>query len=138
MSAQLDNGRILIVDDDQQIRRTLRSMLERLYCVLCAPSVGHALRHILAYRPHVVLLDVNMPGEDGLQGLREIREADPEVAVVMMAGEPSVGAIATACRQGADAFLCKPFTRNDLREKMVAAVETKRYLADSLKFSPAG
>jgi two-component system response regulator AtoC len=70
-----------------------------------------------------VLLDVMMPNCDGIETLREIRELDPDLPVIMVSGAPSTGNIVSAMKGGANDFLCKPVAHEDLRKSITRVLE---------------
>jgi two-component system response regulator HydG len=118
-----DPRRILIVDDDPAVVEMLAAILRRAqgpYTVDTAATAAEALALLCWRRPDVVLLDIAMPGMNGLELLRQIRQVDPSIPVVMVTADPSDRAFTEALQRGALAFLHKPF---DVRyvEHLVAA-----------------
>ena len=110
--------RILIVDDNADIRRLLNIVL-RQRCTLLEASHGHdALQIIARERPLLVLLDVMMPGEmDGLQVLDAIK-GNPELkdtVVAMVTARGQTRDSIDAFRRGADAYFIKPFSPRDIK-----------------------
>jgi len=115
--------RALIVDDSRFIRRHLRQLLERMG-VNCEEAVGgrEALALLAqAGRFDYMLLDVNMPGMDGMECVKELREAGLQelMKVMMVTTEADSSFIMRALECGADEFLMKPFTPESLREKLM-------------------
>jgi DNA-binding NtrC family response regulator len=109
-------GSILIVDDDDRIRASVPGALTSA-CddVRTAASAERALA-ALAERPaDLVLTDVRMPGMDGLELLRLLRERAPDVAVILMTAYDDLPTVATAMREGATDFLVKPLELERLR-----------------------
>ena len=105
---------ILIVDDEANIRSSLKGVLSREgYQVDDAPSVA-AARAALREAYDVVLLDVWFPGENGLELLAEIRDGAPETTVVMMSGHANLETAVEATRLGAYDFLEKPLSLDRL------------------------
>lgn len=77
--------RILVVDDEENIRELYRDELsEEGYEVALAKDGAEALAMLLSFRPDLVTLDVKMPGMDGIEVLRRIREKDPAVPVLLL------------------------------------------------------
>ncbi len=103
---------MLVVDDDDMIRRLLRAVLETdEFDVVEAPDGEAALRLVGERRPAVVVLDVLMPGLDGVEVCRRI-DHDGVKVVVVTGGDKR---LERRCRDaGADAFLAKPFSAVDL------------------------
>jgi CheY-like chemotaxis protein len=101
--------RVLVVDDEPDAIELLREWLTgKGYEVLAARSGAEALELVKAERPHCILLDVRMPGMDGLEALRRIREIDREVGVIMVTAvnEEETGRHALAL--GAFDYITKP------------------------------
>jgi CheY-like chemotaxis protein len=124
---------ILVVDDSVEIQRYLRVLLELdSYRVETASSGYEALqnlRHGIA--PEVVLLDLQMPGMDGLETLRRLQEFRPQPKIIMCSGVDDPDKIREATSLGADAYLLKPIQHLYLS----AAVE--RCLAEGPAKRPA-
>jgi len=108
----MSGGKVLIVDDEKNIRRTLSMVLEgEDYDVLQAQTAEEGLRLLEGRQFDVVLLDVQLPGINGLEMLRRIRESDNEVDVIMMSGHASLANAVEATRLGAFDFFEKPLDR---------------------------
>jgi two-component system, OmpR family, KDP operon response regulator KdpE len=115
-------GRILVVDDQAQIRRFMRTTLAGAgYEVGDAKTGEEALEKVRAFRPDLVLLDVNMPGMGGLAACREIR-TDTNVAIIMLTVRNSEGDKVAALDAGADDFVTKPFSTPELLARIRAAL----------------
>ena len=115
-------GRVLVVDDEPQIRRVLRSTLTaRGYEVHDARTGEDALESIRRSRFDLVLLDVNMPGMSGLATCRQIR-AGSEVAIIMLTVSDSEEDKVAALDAGADDYVTKPFGTPELLARIRAAL----------------
>lgn len=102
---------ILVVDDEEGIRKTLKGVLEdEGYKVLLAQDAEEARRHLNEEPPDLVLLDIWMPGTDGMAFLEEIRVEWPWVAVIMISGHGSVELAVKATKLGAYDFIEKPLS----------------------------
>ena len=116
-------GRILVVDDAQFVRRWCRTVLtEQAHEVFEAMNGEQA---VLAYdelRPDLVLLDLVMPGVDGLAALRRIREADPHARVVVLTTEGHLHVVNEARRAGAADFLLNPCAKEVLLDRVARAL----------------
>jgi len=116
-------GRILVVDDEPQIRRIMRTTLTGAgYEVDDAKTGEEALGKLREFRPELVLLDINMPGMGGLAACRVIREEDRNVAIVMLTIHNSEAAKVEALDAGADDFVTKPFSTPELLARIRAAL----------------
>ncbi|MFO7259566.1 MAG: sigma-54 dependent transcriptional regulator [bacterium] len=102
-------ARILVVDDEEGIRKVLRQLLEyEGHEVRVATSGGEALGVYPEFRPDIVFLDVKMARMDGLEVLARLREQDPSAIVVMISGHGTIETAVEATRRGAYDFLEKP------------------------------
>ncbi|HEY6343878.1 MAG TPA: response regulator transcription factor [Bryobacteraceae bacterium] len=114
-------GRILVVDDEPQIRRTMRTTLTSAgYEIDDAKTGEEALLKVRDFRPDLVLLDINMPGMGGLEACREIR-ADPNVGIIMLTVRNTEADKVEALDAGADDFVTKPFSMPELLARIRAA-----------------
>jgi DNA-binding response OmpR family regulator len=110
----MSGQRILVVDDDADIRGLLRELLERRgFAVVEAADGRQALQELYAGRPDLILLDVGMPGMDGWTTLERIRELS-EVPVVMLTARSEELEKTRGLRAGADDYVTKPFGRQEL------------------------
>lgn len=116
--------RVLVVDDEPEIVNILSEFLaatKRGYVVKTALNAADALEVIRQDRPGLVLLDVNMPAMSGVDALREIRQLDPSIRVIMVTGCNHADA-ADALRSGAFAFIPKPFELKYIDQLVAAAL----------------
>jgi two-component system KDP operon response regulator KdpE len=115
-------GRVLVVDDEPQIRRTMRVTLAGAgYEVDAARTGEEALEKVRAFRPDLVLLDINMPGMGGLAACSAIR-ADTGIAIIMLTVDNTEAAKVEALDAGADDFVTKPFSTPELLARIRAAL----------------
>jgi two-component system, OmpR family, KDP operon response regulator KdpE len=115
-------GRILVVDDEPQIRRIMRTTLTGAgYEVEDAKSGEEALAKLREYHPDLVLLDMNMPGMGGLDACREIR-AGANVGIIMLTVRNTEADKVQALDAGADDFVTKPFSTPELLARIRAAL----------------
>ncbi len=120
-------ARILVVDDEKLIRWSVSERLKRDgYEVLTAESGEQALQTIGATPPDVLLLDVKLPGIDGVQTLRQALGLHPELAVLMMSAHSTVDVAVEAMKHGAIDFLVKPFPLTALDAAVARALSTSR------------
>lgn len=107
---------ILVVDDEDLVRQATGRMLESLgYSVLTAGSGREALDQFDPNRFALLLLDVAMPGMDGLELRRQLRSQDPELPIVMMSGYPLAGTQRNLADDPRTRFLLKPFGFRELK-----------------------
>ncbi|OGP69953.1 MAG: sigma-54-dependent Fis family transcriptional regulator [Deltaproteobacteria bacterium RBG_13_58_19] len=124
---------VLIVDDDATVRNGIAQvLLRRDLLVRTAADGNEALGKLAARAAAIVLLDVKMPGLDGMEVLKTIRRDYPETQVIMITGYPNIEGAVECMKQGALDYLVKPFRIDEL-EALVAkareALEKKALLA---------
>jgi two-component system OmpR family response regulator len=118
--------RILIVDDDRDIRESMGEYLQGHGYEVALAEGGEAMRKALeAALPDVVLLDLNMPGEDGLSLARWLR-ANHEVGIIMVTGAGEVVDRVVGLEVGADDYLAKPFDPRELRARLKSVLRRTR------------
>ena len=119
--------RVLVVDDEESIRSSLRMILEfERYRVEEASTGREALRRVMTRHPAAVLLDIKMPEMDGLATLSRLRERGHDMPVVMISGHGDVAAAVEATRLGAYDFLEKPLERDRVLLALRNAIERRR------------
>ena len=113
-----NNGRVLVVEDEREVRDMLAEYLgSHGYEVVCAEG-GAAMRtHIEQTLPDVVLLDIGLPGEDGLSLARFLRE-HYDVGIIMVTGATDVVDRVVGLEMGADDYIAKPFDPRELRARL--------------------
>ncbi len=131
----MDNaGRVLIVDDDTANRIAVRAILSGVgFEVSEAGEAFAALDRIDRYSPHAVLLDLKMPGMDGLGLLENLRDRGVDVPVVVLTGHGGESTARECLAAGADAFLDKPPERAKLLLAVRAAVARGRLVEENRK-----
>jgi CheY-like chemotaxis protein len=126
-SARPQSDTILVADDSMTILAMVSSRLERAgYDVVTAARGDEALRLVQENRPRLVLLDVEMPGLDGVEVARRIRadEALAETFIVLLTSLSEASEVATGMAAGADAYLTKPFSPQDLQTQVEQLIGT--------------
>ncbi|HZY30020.1 MAG TPA: response regulator, partial [Candidatus Methylomirabilis sp.] len=102
-------AQVLVVDDDPATVELLREFLSaKGYEVITASDGDEALRKVKEERPHLILLDIQMPKMDGLEVLRRLREIDKEVGVIMITGVNEQEIARQAMALGAFDYIVKP------------------------------
>jgi two-component system response regulator AtoC len=115
---------ILIVDDEVAIRKSLSHFFVRKdFHVEDAGAPDEAFRQVQETLPDIVLLDLKLPGVDGLGMLERLKEADDTLAVVMMTGHGDIHTAVEAMKKGAENFLPKPVDLNQLFVTVQKALE---------------
>ena len=126
------NSKILVIDDNEWVRDTLKQLLSMSgYQVDAAENGSKGLNKIKSRRYDVVLSDIQMPEMDGIELLKQIKENDSTLPVVMITGFPTVDNAIQAMRQGASDFITKPF-----RYEQVSMIVDR--LAKESKFEKKG
>jgi two-component system nitrogen regulation response regulator GlnG len=101
--------RILVVDDDPLTCAFLTQVLEsQAFDVISAADAGAALERVRSDAPDVVILDLRLPGLDGMEALRELKAIAPQVPIIILTGYGDVSSAVEAMRRGAYDFLTKP------------------------------
>ena len=121
----MEAGRILVVDDEPQIRRALATNLKaRGYEVIPAPNGEDALRLAADHVPDVVILDLGLPGIDGIDVVRGLRVWTSVPIIVLSVREHESDKVA-ALDAGADDYVTKPFGMNELLARLRAALRRR-------------
>lgn len=120
--------KLLVADDERKICRLLESFFaERGYHVLLAHDGPAALSTIRAERPHLVFLDLHMPGLDGLEILKSTREIDETIKVIVITAVEDETLIEEVRKLGAVDYVIKPFSLEYLQEEVLVKVSTSLY-----------
>jgi DNA-binding NtrC family response regulator len=114
---------ILVVDDEPGVRQSLQMVFNKTFRVLEADSADEALRKVADDKPDVVLLDIVMPGTDGLAILKQIKSIHPDGQVIMLTGLNTARTAFTAKGTGAFDYVTKPFDVEELRMRVDHALE---------------
>ena len=116
--------KLLVVDDEIEICEFLKAFFEdRDFEVRTALSGEEALRAVEKVKPHIVLLDIHMPGMDGMNVLKELKSRDPKLKVIMVTAIETRDRIEEAVRLGADNYITKPlsleYLEKDVQDKIM-------------------
>ena len=118
--------RVLLVDDEESYVETLAKRLTRRGLTVFTAGSGEAALELLAATAvDVILLDVKMPGLDGMETLRRIKQNQPQVEVIMLTGHANVDVAIRGMEQGAFDYLMKPAEMDDLYYKIQDAHRKK-------------
>lgn len=112
-------SRILVVDDEEPVRNVLITFLTRKgYEVEEAGSGPNALAQLERFKPHLVLLDIRMPGMDGIEVLKAIKQRAPDVTVIMVTATSDNEVGRQALALGASDYVMKPFSFEQLDNQL--------------------
>ena len=124
----MNQGKILVVDDDSEMRASLTHLLESVgYRVAVASDGGEGLLALHAHQPDAILSDVRMPGMDGLEFQTKVRDIS-NVPVVLISAHGDIPMAVGALQDGAYSFVEKPFEPRRLLGILKNAVRMKRLL----------
>ncbi|MBE0425306.1 MAG: sigma-54-dependent Fis family transcriptional regulator [Nitrospirae bacterium] len=117
---------VLIVDDEEGIRESLSDILQDDgYGILTSGSGEEAIKALRAQNPDLVFLDIWLPGMDGIQTLKEIKEINPDLPVIMISGHGNIELAVKATKMGAYDFLEKPLSLDRILLATKRAIERK-------------
>ena len=117
-------AKMLVVDDELDICNFLKSFfVEKQYEVRTATGGEEALALARSEKPDVVLLDIKMPGMSGIEALRQLKEIDKKIKVIMVTAVEEISMVDLAKELGADDYITKPFSlaylEKDVMRKLV-------------------
>ena len=116
--------KILVVDDESIVLDSCRLVLgAEGFEVLAAISADEAIKTIANEKPSLLLIDVKMPGRDGMYLMREVKERWPDIPVIVMSGYATRETIAEAAEIGAASFIAKPFTPEELLKTVQKVIQ---------------
>lgn len=125
---------IMLVDDEERFLSTTKKLLSRKGIdLLTALSGIEALEKLSSQIIHVVILDVKMPGMDGMATLREIKRRFPLVEVIMLTGHATVESAVEGLKSGATDYLMKPADIEELLNKAEEAFEKRKRLEEKIR-----
>ena len=125
---------VLLVDDEVEFLQTLlKRMRKRNVNVTGVKSGEEALAHLFRNETDVVVLDVKMPGMDGIETLREIKKRAPLIEVIMLTGHASLEVAIEGMELGAFDYLMKPINIDDLLYKIQDAYKKKSIQKEKIK-----
>ena len=130
----MEQMKMMLVDDEERFLSTTQKLLSRKgYDVLTASSGTDALDILRTHNVHVVILDMKMPGMDGIETLKAIKRNYPLVEVIMLTGHGTVDSAVEGLKSGATDYLTKPTDVQDLIEKAEEAFGKRRRLEDKIR-----
>lgn len=118
--------KILVVDDNKYIRFALSTLLDKSGFKVTAVGDGEkALKEVKLKKPDLVILDIRLPGMDGMQVLGEIKNIDGNIPVIMLTAHGNVKAAERAAKSGAYEFVNKPFDNEEIVELVREALNSR-------------
>jgi two-component system, NtrC family, nitrogen regulation response regulator NtrX len=119
-------AKVLVVDDEENIRKTVREILEdEAHTVVLAEDGEQALKRFREETPDVVLLDIQLPKKDGLSVLEEMKRGGADCEVIMISGHGTIEAAVRAIKLGAFHFLQKPLALIEVKQNVRHAAQLK-------------
>ncbi len=123
--------RVLVIEDDLALGRLLTSQMSRRgFEVSSASSAEEGLRVLGSFDPALVLLDLSLPGLGSLDVLSRLKQAKPDVSVVVISSRNDPDTIFNSSKLGADDYLVKPFDAKDLEQRINRVLERQRIPAE--------
>ena len=123
----MSQTKVLLVDDEVEFSSALAERLQlRNYEVKTASNALEALGLIHNYMPDVVLLDLKIPGMDGIETLRTIKKFDPTIEVIMLTGHGDVQSVENGMKSGAFEYIMKPVDIGELTSKIDKAQKKRK------------
>jgi nitrogen regulation protein NR(I) len=127
---------ILIVDDDKSIRYSLKRMLEEKYSILTAHNGEEALSLVKETSPDLVIMDIKMPGRNGIEVLREIKSIDPKSLVIIMTAYGTTETAIEAMKYGAFDYILKPFPIPQMKGLVEKALALRKLMKEEVTYTP--
>jgi DNA-binding NtrC family response regulator len=128
--------KIMLVDDEERFLSTTKKLLERKGLQASTASSGsEALEKLMAENIHVVILDVKMPGMDGIATLKAIKAKHPLVEVIMLTGHATVESAVDGLKSGATDYLMKPTDIDELVTKAEEAFAKRKVLEEKIRMA---
>ncbi len=116
---------ILVIDDELSIRKSIQAVFEDDCRVYPARDGEEGLKVLRKKKPDLIILDIKLPGIDGIEVLGKIKEVDPAVPIILLTGYGSLSSAQKAIRLGASDYLKKPFDVGKLREVVNSALSKR-------------
>jgi len=130
----MEKMRIMLVDDEERFLETTRKLIERKGVdVTTAAGGSEALEKLRTEIVHVIILDVKMPGMDGIETLHQIKRQFPMVEVIMLTGHGTVESAVEGLKSGATDYLTKPTDIGELISKAEEAFEKRQRLEEKIR-----
>ena len=124
--ATIDRPRVLVIDDEEGPRQSLRIILKEQFDVLLAANVDEGVRLLQDVGADTVVIDIRMPGTNGIEGLARIRGIDRLISVIVLTGYGTLETAQQALRLGATDYITKPFDAHEMVRVVRRNVERTR------------
>ncbi|MGD0955903.1 MAG: sigma-54 dependent transcriptional regulator [Candidatus Acidiferrales bacterium] len=134
----MPRGSILVVDDELEIREGLEALLTSENFEVTLAETGEAGLQKLEERPYdLVLLDVSLPDRNGLDMLREIKQRDPHLSIILITAFGSIDMARAAFKSGAQDYITKPWSNDELIAQVSLAIEGRRLREENVQLKRA-
>jgi DNA-binding NtrC family response regulator len=127
---------VLIVDDDRSIRYSLKRMLEGKYSILTAQNGEEALDHVKGNSPDLIIMDIKMPGLNGIDVLKQIKSIDPKSLVIIMTAYGTTETAIEAMKYGAFDYILKPFPIPRMKGLVEKAISLRKLMKEEVTYAP--
>jgi DNA-binding NtrC family response regulator len=117
---------LFIVDDEITIREGITAFFEDDYHLFSYKTAEDALQNLKAHDPDLVLLDIGLPGMNGIQALKELKAINPDLLVIMITAYEEINSVIQCMKQGAYDYIIKPLQMEGLEVAIANALETIR------------
>ena len=119
-------GTVLVIDDERGPRESLKMVLKYDYEMFLADRVDAGIELLRTEDPDLVIMDIRMPEKNGIEGLQEIREINPNISIVMLTGFGDLETAQQAIRFGANDYLQKPFDTDEIQKVVKKYVDRSK------------
>lgn len=127
MCEATERVRVVVIDNNEVCRSSCDQILSKLgYDVETFTDCVAGLRAMTTSAPDVAVVDLRMPGLSGRDVISEVRKHDQQIAIVVVTGYPTIGIAVEAMKAGADEFLPKPFSPDELRLAVKTSLRRRR------------
>ena len=134
----MPRGSILVIDDETEIREGLEALLSSENFLVTLAESGEAGLRKLSENPFdLLLLDVSLPGSNGLELLRDIRTRDPHLPIILITAYGSIDMARAAFKSGAQDYITKPWSNDELVAQVSLAVEGRRLREENVQLKRA-
>jgi DNA-binding NtrC family response regulator len=135
---EMEGARILVVDDEEGVRKSLKVVLEEKGCLVDTAENGQeAITKSKTRFYNLALIDIRLPDMDGVKLLTSMIDTTPKMVKIIITGYPSIENAIEAVNKGADGYIVKPFTMEQLldtiKEYLRKQQESKKYSEEKVK-----